>query len=293
MGFFDDIVSDSVAPPWLQQGAYGRGPGVGGRYLQTIGIELDTIAARAKAAAYNGLPLQCDPSALPLIGDDRLMIQGASESNAAVAIRLSQAFDAWRVGGSDWGVLWEVLSLFAGQAGGTPPGRIVSNTKRWSYYPAAATLTVPPLVTDNKLGNWNWDGGAEVTGLAPVAVPWWRYWLILDAFAPTAWCAAAPVLGGGRVLGGGLAIGFNISGAIFASIRTILRSWQAAHAWSRWIVVNFSSGQYTPDGVNAEPDGTWGPWVKLVVGFSVAGVGQWVPTRDATARYVDGIADGS
>jgi len=287
MTFQDDIVSDSVAPPWLQQGAYGKGPGVGGRYLQTIGLELDTLASRARAAAYNGLPLQCDPTALPLIGNDRLMIQGASESAAAFGARLAAAFDAWRVGGSDWGVLWEVLSLFAGQAGGTPPGRIVSNTDRWSYYPAAATLTAPPLVADNKLGNWNWDNGVEVTGLAFGQLPWYRYWIVLDSFAPTAWTTTEGNWGDAGNWGDMTASwGLSVPPGIFLSIRTILRSWQAAHAWSRWIVINLSSGQYTPDGVNAQPDGTWGQWGKLVGGV-------WVQARDLTARYADGIATGS
>lgn len=285
MGFVDDIVADNVAPPWLQQGAYARGPGIGGRYLQTIGIELDTIATRAVAAGNNGLPGIGDPSALPLIGADRLITQGSSESNAAFALRLSQSFDTWRVGGSDWGVLWEILSLFVGFTNGVPSGRIVSNSTLWSYYGAAPNLTVPPLHTQT-MSNWNWDGNVEVTGLGPGANPWWRYWLILDSFGGSSWCTAAPVLGGGRVLGSGNAIGFNIPGTIFVTMRQILRSWQAANAWCRWIVVNFQSGNYTPDGVNATPDGTWGPWPKLVSGV-------WVPGRNSTARYVDGLADGS
>lgn len=285
MGFFDDIVSDQVAPPWLQQGAYGRGPGVGGRYLQTIGIELDTIETRAKQAAVVSMPGVGDPSALPFLGLDRVIAQGASEPNAAFVVRLSGAFDAWRIAGSDWGVLTEVLSLFVGFTNGVPPGRIVSNTSLWSYYGAAPNLAVPPLHTQ-LMANWNWDGNAEWRGLVSGAIPWWRYWLILDSFGGSQWTTSEGNWGDPGNWGDATASwGLSVPPGIFNSIRSVLRAWQAAHAWCRWVVVSLQAGQYTPDGLNS-PDGHWGFWGKVVSGVRVQ-------SRDTTARYVDGVSDGS
>lgn len=287
MGFIDDIVSDQVAPPWLQQGAYQQGPGIGGRYLQTLGIELDTIALRARQAAVVGLPGIGDPSGLFYIGNDRLLKQSASESNASFALRCSGAFDSWRIGGSDWGVLQQVLTQFIGFAGGLPPARIVDNSQYWSFYPAGATTSVPPLHNTTVAGNWNWDnhGVLEWTGL--FGSGWWRYWLIIDSFGGSTWTNTEGNWGDAGNWGDTTASwGLSIPPGIFVTIRQLLRSWQGAHAWCRWIVVNFQSGNYTPDGANATPDGTWSKWGKLVGG-------SWVQSRDTSARYVDGVLDGS
>ena len=91
MGFYDDIVSDAVAPPWLQQGAYQQGSGVGGRILQTCGKELDQIATRARQAAVVSMPGVGDPSAIPLLCADRLIVQGSSETTGQITARLTGA----------------------------------------------------------------------------------------------------------------------------------------------------------------------------------------------------------
>lgn len=290
MGFVEDIVSDEVAPPWLQQGADG-GPGVSGRYMQTCGMGLQAIAVRAQQAAVVSMPGIGDPSAIPYLCLDRLLVQGTSEPNASIVKRLSGAFDSWRIGGSPWDVLQQILGLFTGFAGGIPPGRTVSEMLDWDYYGAAPDLTKPPIHFRSIPANWNWDNHTEVTGQVPGATLWWRYWLIIDSYAPFAWCTAAPVLGGGRVLGSGLAIGFNISGALFATMRSILRTHQATHAWCRWIVIVLAAGGLVDQPnqpVNA-PDGTWGPPARLQAGAPPV----WIQARDANTRYVDGVADGS
>ena len=287
MGFYADIVSDNVAPPWLQQGANGQGPGVAGRYLQACGTALDTMALRGQQAAYVSLPGVGDPSGLPFIGLDRVMVQGASEPNATFALRLTGAFDAWQHGGSQWGALQQVLALFTGFAGGTPPARTVSNAAVWDYYAAGASTATPPIHVLASPKNWNWDGGAEVTGLVPGATPWWRYWLILDSAGGSAWTTTEGNWGAAGNWGDGTASwGLSVPPAILVTIRTVLRSWQSANAWCRWIVINFTAGQYAPDAANALPDGTWGPWSKLVAGV-------WVQARDTGTRFADGVIAGS
>jgi hypothetical protein len=93
------------------------------------------------------------------------------------------------------------------------------------------------------------------------------------------------------VLGSGLAIGFNISPSIFVAMRTLLRNWQQAGAWCRWILVNLNPPNtfYSPDNPNTEPDGTWGRPAKLVAGSPPV----WSVARDANTRFVDGMAVGN
>ena len=297
-GFYDDIVADNVAPPWLQQGAYGQGSGVGGRYLQTIGTELQTIATRARQAAVVSMPGVGDPTAIPLLCADRLLVQGPSETNAQISARLSNAFNSWLIAGGDWGVLSEILALFTGFANGIPPARIVSGSVgadsiRWSYWTATPPpyATRPPLHTP-PMGNWNWDFDAEYTGLGPNVSPWYRYWIVIDSYSTYAWCGPNQLIGtGGFKIGDGTAIGFNIGPQIFTAMRQVLRNWQQAGAWCRWIIVNFNAtgAFYQPDNPNSEPDGTWGPPAKLQAGNPPV----WVPARDSNSRFCDGMAVGS
>lgn len=288
MGFYEDIVGDQVSPPWLQQGAFQQGPGISGRYMQTIGKGLDRVAVRALQASLVSLPGQGDPSALPYLGLDRLLVQGSSESDASFIARVSGSFDAWRVGGTPWGLLRNILALFNGFAGGTPPARTVSNSFVWDYYAAGASTASPPTHVLSITNNWNWDNNAEWTGLVPGATPWWRYWLIVDSFGPSQWTTDEGNWGDPGNWGDNTASwGLSQPPGIFVAMRQILAPWQAANSWCRWIVINLQTGAYAPDTeAPTEPDGTWALWGKLVGGV-------WVQSRDLTARYVDGLLTGS
>jgi hypothetical protein len=286
MGFFDDIVSDSVAPPWLQQGAYKQGPGVGGRFLQTIGVELDTINARAKQAAYASIPGLGDVTALPLIASDRLLHQGPNESNAAFTMRLTASWDAWAHAGNDWALLQQTLPELLPVA---PPVLVVSDTSTWSYYAAGATGTTPPLVAVNVTPqNWNWDNGL-VDAHMPGFTAWWRCWLIIGSYAPNAWAIAGPVLGAGGapVLGNAptWSLGFfNVPPAFWVNLRRQLVAWKQAGAWIRHIIVSYDSAHYqvdAPAGLGVNPDGTFGQPYSIIGGVYVA-------SRFATSRYVPG-----
>ena len=295
MSFYDDIVSDAVAPPWLQQGAYQQGPGIGGRYLQTIGKELDAIAIRARQAAVVSMPGVGDPSAIPLLCADRLIVQGSSETTGQITARLTGAFDAWRIAGSDWGVLTEILALFRGFVNAIPPGLIVAgaigSAVRWSYWATLVPNTaIPPLHTPSA-NNWDWDLDQEYTGLGNGVIPWYRWWLILRSYGSYAWCTANQLIGaGGFLIGDGTAIGFNVSPSIFVAMQNVLRNWMAAGSWCRWIIVDLNPPNtlYFPNAPNAQPDGTWGPPAKLQAGSPPV----WVPSRDPASRFCDGMKAG-
>src|ERR1700722_17625007 len=156
MGLFElnaglavDTVSDQVAPPFLQ------GPN-GAAFLTVIGRNLDQIRYRSACALANRLPLLADPSALYYLGLDRLITQAAAEASTTFAIRLSQYLDTWRVAGTNWSVLREVLAQVGSLISPTPESFVVTDFGYWSYYFQGATTSTPPVATVELL-NWNWD----------------------------------------------------------------------------------------------------------------------------------------
>ena len=165
-----DIVSDRVAPPWLQNP-------VGSAYLQTMGMGLDLIRYRSAQASLVRMPGQGDPSANYYIGLDRVVQQGPNESSANFILRLTAAYDTWQHAGNDWAVLEQALAMLSPAQ---PIARVVSNGTRWSWYNEAQATTSPPNNFVAVVSNWNWDGNTfDPHPFSPTA--WWRFWLILSA----------------------------------------------------------------------------------------------------------------
>jgi hypothetical protein len=292
MAFKEDITSDTVAPPWLQKGANG-GDGIGGRYLQAMGMELDTIGGpkgRSHDASVLHMPGLGDASGVPYIGYDRLLYQGPLTSYAAFVAMLVSAYDIWQRAGNDWTVLQIALMYAPGPSFpwlATIPARIATDFSAWSYYAPSDDTRRPPTQVSS-LGNWTWDDSRkEDTRVSSII--WWRIWLILISAAPNVWVAQAPVLGTGGVpvLGSdpNRSLGFATKGPQFwDGLRQALAPVLAAGAWLRWIIISFDSAHYLVDspaagGIN--PDGDFGFGYKIVAGVYVA-------NRFGSSCYVPG-----
>lgn len=284
--FQNDIVSDRVAPPWLQ-GPYG------GAYLKTIGMQLDALQYKSAQGQLLHMPGMGDPSANYYIGLDRVLTQGQlGETEAQFVVRLTQAFDTWQHAGNDWAVLQQVLAQLLPY---TPACFIVSNTARWSWYAAGANPNEPPssyVYGGNPLNSWNWDNNASDPVLTGIK-PWWRIWLCIYSVAPNLWATPWATLGNGSLptLGSATAqlgsLGFsNIPPSFWSNLRAILTPYKAVHAWIRWILVSFSStifGQDQPaGGPTGNPNGTWAS------GFAITG-GQYGSTWGALVCPVQGL----
>jgi len=163
-----DIVSDRVAPPWLQNP-------VGSAYLQTMGMGLDLIRYRSAQASLVRMPGQGDPSANYYIGLDRVLTQGTNESNANFILRLTAAYDTWQHAGNDWAVLEQALAMLSPVQ---PVVRTVNDTQRWSWYLAAASTSSPPITYRANTPNWTWDSGTFDPHPLSLSA-WWRFWLLL------------------------------------------------------------------------------------------------------------------
>ena len=169
--FQTDIVSDQVAPPWLQNP-------VGSAYLQTLGQGLDSIRYRSAQSSLIHMPGQGDSSADYYIGLDRLLMQGQGETSAAFEARCSAAFDSWQRAGNDWSVIAQTMATLQPYL---PAIRTVSDTVRWSWYNENGFAPqTPPSEFLASVSNWNWDNeDPSQHPLSPTA--WWRFWLIVNA----------------------------------------------------------------------------------------------------------------
>lgn len=154
----------AISPPWL------AGP-TGSRFQYPFGIGLDGLIEKANQAIYAWMPTVGTPTALPLLGDDRVMIQGPNEPSNAFALRLRSAFDAWRHAGSRDAVFGQLVAYFQPQfvSLSLPVMGIVSTngtTTSWDVV-YSGDLT-HPYHTNLNTTHWEWDGTDK----------FWRAWMI-------------------------------------------------------------------------------------------------------------------
>lgn len=98
--------------------------GTGERYMYIFGLLLDALMQKMTEGGLSRMPTKCDPSFLPLIGEDRLIGQGLTESVDSYRARLQRAFESWQLAGSARGVMGQVLGYLLAL---TPMVRTVSS----------------------------------------------------------------------------------------------------------------------------------------------------------------------
>jgi hypothetical protein len=131
----------AIAPPWLQ------GP-VGARWLAAFGGQKDVHVQRTREAVFARLPTLAPVDAVPYIGDERSIVQGAAESLAAYRQRLVEAWPAWQLAGTAWGILAQL------SAQGYSCYIVCANG--YVYGPGATLETPPTLVKSG--APWRWSG---------------------------------------------------------------------------------------------------------------------------------------
>jgi hypothetical protein len=126
-------------------------------------------------------------------------------------------------------------------------------------------------------GTGSYTGGGYV--LTPDAQNWAHPF-------PSLGTTHAPALGGNPVV----SLGFgNVPPTFWTTLRQVLQTFKAAHAWLRWIVVSYDASWFNQDTgiIGTEmPDGSWGP--NVVIEF-LGGKGVYVATRYSNARFVPGV----
>lgn len=241
-------MSDEISPTWL------NGP-VGQRYRYSMAVLWDALADASGYAVLSRFPLRTSPDAYPIMGADRQIDQGFSESGTSYANRLIQWLDLWRAAGSPTGVMLAILGLFLPTSVAI---RTVDNSSNWNTYPLAATpmpagasVPIPPTYVAGG-GNWNWDGNTA---------PWWRAWIIV--YTGPLGITIGPHWGdGGKWGDAGRLWGLSgITASQIATLRAVIKKWKPAHSWIVNIIFTNNTARFdpaAPAGGGVNPDGTWG-----------------------------------
>jgi hypothetical protein len=265
MGLRDAI--KALSPTWLQDGTAEK-------YLYNFGLAADAILEKLNQGMKLHMPGYGDPSALPLVGNDRLIPQGQNESNASSAGRLKGALDAWRLAGTATSILRQILGSVSPA---TPTVRTVTNSSIWDTIIAGASSALPPSHFQSGL-NWFWD-------FLPY---WWRAWVIVYSIGGSPWPTPTATYAGGAHYGDGTC--WNWAGGVGAAqtLTAILKLWKPAHAWVPFILVAYDATLFDPAqpfGSSKLPDGHYTNWSKVV---TISGRPVYVPSRMGNVSYLAG-----
>lgn len=210
-----------ISPPWLTKR-------VAKRIGWTIGLALDGYRELVREGVKARMPGVGSADALPLIGADRQIERGPTESEESYAARLSGAFDTWRVMGNPRPLLEQLRAYFLPSP---PPIRIVSDRAVWHEIdPTTAAVTR----TRTSPVNWIWD-----TYSAGPTPRWWRGWVVIDSSAGpwSQWLIGEP----GVLLGDGHTIGSTATVEEIESIRRIVRRCKPANVHVMNVCVTFDA----------------------------------------------------
>lgn len=167
---FRDVMH-RLAPPFLQ----GENAEA---YLYPIWLGLDLLLNKQGEGQGLHMPGLGDPSGLPWLGRDRLLVQGGNETNDQFAARLQEAFPTWQHAGSRPAILEQLQAYVQGDAtvvGQVPAMTIVGGnsltpgTTSWDVVYNTTPIGGAPFRQNISPRNWGWDG---------VNAPW-RAWLVL------------------------------------------------------------------------------------------------------------------
>jgi hypothetical protein len=128
-----------IQPPWLQREW-------GGKLMKVIGQAADDERELVTEATKARMPGVGPSDALPVIGDERQIIRGASEADDDYAERLRTAWTAWELAGSHRGLLSQLRAI------GYEDAYIVQRNALRTHYD-------DPLVTeviDYDIGSYFW-----------------------------------------------------------------------------------------------------------------------------------------
>jgi hypothetical protein len=250
------------------------------KYLWNIALGFDGCIQKLDEGIHGRLILDADGTLLAAISSDRLVLRGLTESEESFRARLQRSIDDQQRAGNPWAVLSQVLGYLLSS---TPAARTVSSSysssgvllkSLWNSYSAGASLSKPPQHLHEEPGSWDWDSASPSTG----SWGWWRWYLVIDAVAPSAWVAPDGAWGSGGTWGDGGAWGVDATSFVGKSIKLIVQQWKAGIF--HWCIVSFDDTEFVPS-ATVLPDGNYGRWSKIVNGV-------YVRARSSNARYFEG-----
>lgn len=241
--------------------------GTSERYLYVIGLMVDALMQKMVEGQLARMPMKCAPSFLPIIGSDRLINQGLTESVDSYRVRLRRAFEAWQLAGGARGIEAQALGYLLAL---TPRMRMVSSRYTGNiadlFFVATASNTAPirigcakplPLTTGDTVTIFAATGNTNANTTTTIT---------LSATDPLHEFALDGTTGNGTYTGGGV--------LMFATFPTTYPPTLLSSSWDTYEAGQDTSGQPThviqasPGVIGANWDwdsvsqvnGSWGFW---------------------------------
>lgn len=249
-----------LLPYWLTEGE-------GELVLYSLGLLKDATAEYARQALLARFPSYAPLDALDVIGRDRRIVRGISETIGDFRARLRGWRQALRFRGNAFSMLRQIRAYCG------PTVRVRSVDRRGNWYTIDRDGTESVSL---KTSNWNWDA------LGPERFS--RFWIIIYPDAGSPWALAPSAIAAWAAeTDTHLTYSMSMTTEHAATIRDIIRVWQPDGTRCEWVIVAFGDASFDPTA--PEPDGTWGL-------FGKDSAGNRVPARLATARYFAGVDGG-
>ena len=272
----------SFLPTWLLDRT-SIGKTAGFRIIYSFMAILDAGAQVAIEGLQSRMPGLGTPTALPLIGKDRQIVQGPGEYNENYANRLIKWLDYWKIAGNAYSLM---IAFQAYLAPNYPMIRLVTRD-RPGYGSIWYTLNTDGTLDIERVNpsNWDWDSisNPERDGY------WSDFWIV--AFEPHygkdgLWGDGNSYWYPGADVGKGQTFGQDPTYNSAQLLRSIVTQWKGAHTKCRCMIFSYRSNAYDPalpPGDPLLPDGKWGKYGKD------DGSGGRIKSRDETDRYWDNI----
>jgi hypothetical protein len=263
-----------IVPSWRS-----RRPGKenGWKWEWSMTLPLDILAEVLLQGINDWAPgsPNATPTALPLIGQTRGLIQGQAETDDAYAARLRNWIGPFPFTSDIWSNMGKTAQLAHAIRiflANNPTVRVIERVYSDSGSPTALWVTAnPDGTTTEQLAAWDWDsvgGWTDPTTTYPGDTTrgfWSDYWIVVQ---PPEWA----------VQGSNSWDGQAVSLEEVDTIRSLLGEYKGAHTFCRAIVWNYhGAGKFEPG--NPTADGSYGNWGKLDASGNV------IAARDASARY--------
>jgi hypothetical protein len=181
--------------------------GTSERYMYTFGLIFDALMQKMVEGQLARMPMKCAPAFLSIIGSDRLINQGLTESTDSYRVRLRKAFETWRIAGSARSVLVQALGYLLSS---TPMARMVSSRFTGNVadllFVTAATNATPIRITTKRAHGLTTGDSAQVRAVAGNTAANGTWTVTVDATNPAYSFTLDTSVGSGAYSSGGYVV---------------------------------------------------------------------------------------
>ena len=231
----------TISPPWLQTG-------VAEKVLYALALHIDGLIDGVTAGVKSRFPNVYSAESLPLIGRERRILRGRTETDTVYASRLTRWLDDHKGRGGPVALLTQLNAHFAPSSF---PMHVVYYSGREFSADAAGVVT-------RELVDVDWAPDANTA-------KWARWWLFYEwptAIGDDGLWGDAGTYGDGGVWGSDLLVEDVVD------LRAVPREWNAAHTIGVLVLLPAGAELWGyPEGTWGDGEATWGEADPVNIGI--------------------------